>query len=108
MFNVAVIRLKDLVRIFLLGIIIISLIVFCKNLLKKIKLEKINIREKVSTNIEEHIKKSIKMELPNIEENNQKKTAESSSNNIIKKIIGIELGLANVREKIQEKKELWK
>ena len=106
MFNVAVIRLKDLVRIFLLGIIIISLIVFCKNLLKKIKLEKINIREKVSTNIEEHIKKSIKMELPNIEENNQKKTAESSSNNIIKKIIGIELGLANVREKIQEKNEM--
>lgn len=105
MFNVAVIRLKDLVRFFIFGIIIISLIVFCKNLLKKIKLEKINIREKVSTNIEEHIKKSIKMELPNIEENNQKKTAESSSNNIIKKIIGIELGLANVREKIQEKNE---
>ena len=106
MFNVAVIRLKDLVRFFIFGIIIISLIVFCKNLLKKIKLEKINIREKVSTNIEEHIKKSIKMELPNIEENNQKKTAESSSNNIIKKIIGIELGLANVREKIQEKNEM--
>ena len=105
MFNVAVIRLKDLVRFFIFGIIIISLIVFCKNLLKKIKLEKINIREKVSTNIEEHIKKSIKMELPNIEENKQKKTAESSSNNIIKKIIGIELGLANVREKIQEKNE---
>ena len=105
MFNVAVIRLKDLVRFFIFGIIIISLIVFCKNLLKKIKLEKINIREKVSTNIEEHIKKSIKMELPNIEENNQKKTAESSNKKIIKKIIGIELGLANVREKIQEKNE---
>ena len=106
MFNVAVIRLKDLVRFFIFGIIIISLIVFCKNLLKKIKLEKINIREKVSTNIEEHIKKSIKMELPNIEENNQKKTAESSNNNIIKELIGIELSFANVREKIQERIEL--
>ena len=106
MFNVAVIRLKDLVRIFLLGIIIVVLIVFCKNLLKIIKLEKINIREKVSTNIEEHIKKSINMELPNIEENNQKKTAESSNNNIIKKIIGIELGIVNVSEKIQQKIEI--
>lgn len=105
MFNVAVIRLKDLVRIFLLGIIIVVLIILCKNLLKKIRFEKINIGEKVSTNLEEHIKKSIKMELPNIEENNQKKTAESSNNNIIKRIIGIELGLANVREKIQEKNE---
>ena len=106
MFNVAVIRLKDLVRIFLLGIIIIVLIIFCKNLFKKIRFEKINIGEKVSTNIEEHIKKSINMELPNIEENNQKKTAESSSNNIIKKIIGIELGIVNVSEKIQEKIEI--
>ena len=105
MFNVAVIRLKDLVRIFLLGIIIVVLIIFCKNLFKKIRFEKINIGEKVSTNLEEHIKKSINMELPNIEENNQKKTAESSNNNIIKRIIGIELGLANVREKIQEKNE---
>lgn len=106
MFNVAVIRLKDLVRFFLLGIIIVVLIILCKNMLKITKFEKINIREKVSTNIEEHIKKSINMELPNIEENNQKKTAESSNNNIIKKIIGIELGFVNVSEKIQEKIEM--
>ena len=76
MFNVAVIRLKDLVRIFLIGIIIVVLIIFCKNLLKKIRFEKINIGEKVSTNLEEYIKKSINVELPNIEGNNQKKTAE--------------------------------
>ena len=106
MFKVAVIRLKDLVRIFLLGIIIVVLIILCKNLLKITKFEKINIREKVSTNIEEHIKKSINMELPNIEENNQKKTVESSNNNIIKKIIGIELGIVNVSENIQEKIEM--
>ena len=106
MFKVAVIRLKDLVRFFLLGIIIVVLIILCKNLLKITKFEKINIREKVSTNIEEHIKKSINMELPNIEENNQKKTVESSNNNIIKKIIGIELGIVNVSENIQEKIEM--
>ncbi len=105
MFNVAVIRLKDLVRIFLLGILIVVLIVFCKNLLKRIKFEKINIREKVSTNIEEHIKKSINMELPNIEESNRKKVDESSNNNIVKKIIGIELGIVNAKKKIQEKIE---
>ena len=34
MFNVAVIRLKDLVRIILLGIIIVVLIILCKNLFK--------------------------------------------------------------------------
>ena len=106
MFNVAVIRLKDLVRIFLIGIITVVLIIFCKNLLKKIRFEKINIGEKVSTNLEEYIKKSINVELPNIEGNNQKKTAESSNNNIIKELIGIELSFANVREKIQERIEL--
>ena len=96
MFNVAVIRLKDLVRFFIFGIIIIVLIIFCKNLLKKLRFEKINMGEKVSTNIEEHIKKSINMELPNIEDNNQKRRAESSNNTIIKRVIGIELGFVNI------------
>lgn len=105
MFNVAVIRLKDLVRFFIFGIIIIIIIIICKNLLKKIRFEKINIGEKVSTNLEEHIKKSINIELPNIEEKNRKEATESSNNNIIKKIIGIELGIVNVSEKIQEKIE---
>ena len=105
MFNVAVIRLKDLVRFFIFGILIVVLIVFCKNLLKRIKFEKINIREKVSADLEGYINKSINMELPNIEESKRKKVDESSNNNIVKKIIGIELGIVNAKKKIQEKIE---
>ena len=106
MFNVAVIRLKDLVRFLLLGIIIVVLIVFCKKLFKKIRFEKINIGKNIATNLEEYIKKSINMELPNIDKNRSKRWYIKELSNIEKHIGGridfIDF-YAHTKEEIEER-----
>ena len=55
MFNVAVIRLKDILRFFILGIVAICVIF----ILYKKNFKKIDIGQKVSSNIVQYLKESV-------------------------------------------------
>ena len=105
MFNVAVIKLKDLIRFCLVVIVAIFILFFCKKYFAKIKLQKLGIGKKVSTNLDEYIKKSVNTELPYIDKYNEdkKRTKElSNKKDIINTVIGLELGFVNAKENIQE------
>ena len=106
MFNVAVIRLKDIIRFIIFGLITICIIFFCKRFFNKNKiyLEKINIGKKLSTNVSQYAKESFTMELQNIYELTETKEKDEN-NKILDAIIGFELGIVNVRKNITEKIE---
>ena len=106
MFNVAVIRLKDLIRFIVFGIIIIFLIIFCKRYFSKIKLEKIDIGKKVSANLSEYIKQAVNTEMPAVDENVKTQDEDKKNNKILNAIIGLELGVVNAKEKIVENIEM--
>ena len=103
MFSVAVIRLKDLIKLFIFGILVIILLVYCRKAISKIKLERVNIGKKVTTKLDKYIKQSIKTELINLDD---KKKDEVSKENIVKTIIGIELGAVNMQEKKEANNEI--
>ena len=105
MFNVAVIRLKDLIRFILFGVIIICLLLFLRRYFNKKKLEKLNIGNKLFTNFSHYAKKSVDIELPSIDEST-KKEQEKQDNILLDTIIGLELGIVNAKEKITEKTEV--
>ena len=105
MFNVAVIRLKDLIRFILFGVIIICLLLFLGRYFNKKKLEKLNIGNKLFTNFSHYAKKSVDIELPSIDEST-KKEQEKQDNILLDTIIGLELGIVNAKEKITEKTEV--
>ena len=104
MFNVAVIRLKDLIRFIFLGIGILIIILLCKKGFNKKNLEKINIGQKISANIGEYVKQAVNTELPEIDdtEKAEKKEEieenENKENKLLNTIIGLELGMVNAKE----------
>ena len=68
MFNVAVIRLRDLVKysIIIIGIIVTMFI--SSKVLNKQNLKSIDIRQKTSSNISNYIEKAINLEIPEVEQ----------------------------------------
>ena len=64
MFNVAVIRLKDLVKYLIIVFVIIAIIVFGKRYFNKKTLEKINLGNVFSVNLSEKVKQAINIEIP--------------------------------------------
>lgn len=103
MFNVAVIRLKDLIRFSFLVIAVIAIIYFSSQFLYKKNFKKINIGQKVSANLSEYVKQAVNTELPEVEKE-AKKTEESEKkeNKLLNAIIGLELGVINAKEKVVE------
>ena len=98
MFNVAVIRLKDILRFFILGIVAICVIF----ILYKKNFKKIDIGQKVSSNIGQYVKESVNIELPVTEKpmnTEQEKKKEKKDNKLLNMIIGLELGVVNAKEK---------
>ena len=107
MFNVAVIRLKDIIRFILLGIITIILVLLFKNYFNKKNLEKLDIGKKVSSNMSQYVKKAIDTELPDIDiESNKPKEEKNKRNKLLNTIIGLELSAVNATEKIVENIEV--
>ena len=99
MFNVAVIRLKDILRLIIIGIFAIC-VVF---VLYKKNFKKIHIGPKVSTNISQYVIESVDMELPSTELNTDKekyKSSETKRNKLLNTIIGLELSIVNAKEKV--------
>ena len=107
MFNVAVIRLKDIIRFILLGIITIILVLLFKNYFNKKNLEKLDIGKKVSSNMSQYVKKAIDTELPDIDiESNKPKEEKNKRNKLLNTIIGLELSAVNATEKNVENIEV--
>ena len=106
MFNVAVIRLKDLIRFIFLGISILVIIVLCKKSFNKKNFEKINIGQKFSNNMSEYVKRAVNTELPEIakekEKTEENEANDKKENKLLKAIIGLELGVVNAKEKVVE------
>ena len=106
MFNVAVIRLKDLIRFIFLGISILVIIVLCKKSFNKMNFEKINIGQKFSNNMSEYVKRAVNTELPEIakekEKTEENEANDKKENKLLKAIIGLELGVVNAKEKVVE------
>ena len=103
MFNVAVIRLKDIIRFLLLGILTIIIVILFRNYFNNKNLEKMNIGKNVSSNMSQYVKKAIDTELPDIAlESNKAKEEKSKENKILNTIIGLELSAVNATEKIME------
>ncbi len=106
MFNVAVIRLKDLIRFIFLGISILVIIVLCKKSFNKMNFEKINIGQKFSNNMSEYVKRAVNTELPEIAKEKEKteetEANDKKENKLLKAIIGLELGVVNAKEKVVE------
>lgn len=106
MFNVAVIRLKDLIRFIFLGIGILVIIVLCKKSFNKKNFEKINIGQKFSNNMSEYVKRAVNTELPEIakekEKTEENEANDKKENKLLKAIIGLELGVVNAKEKVVE------
>lgn len=106
MFNVAVIRLKDLIRFIFLGIGILVIIVLCKKSFNKMNFEKINIGQKFSNNMSEYVKRAVNTELPEIAKEKEKteetEANDKKENKLLKAIIGLELGVVNAKEKVVE------
>ena len=100
MFNVAVIRLKDIIRFVLLGILTIIIVLLFRNYFNKKNLENLNIGKKVSSNMSQYVKKAIDTELPDINVENNKSKEEK--NKLLNAIIGLELSAVNATEKIME------
>lgn len=104
MFNVAVIRLKDIIRFFLLGFLTIIIVLLFRNYFNKKNLEKLNIGKKVSSNVSQYVRKAIDTELPDIDLENNKSKEEK--NKLLNAIIGLELSAVNATEKIVENIEV--
>ena len=106
MFNVAVIRLKDLIRFIFLGIGILIIIFLCKKSFNKKNIGKINIVQKISLNLGEYVKQAVNTELPKIKNETKEMeeidNSENKENKLLNAIIGLELGVVNAKEKVVE------
>lgn len=108
MFNVAVIRLKDLVKYLIIVFVIIVIIVFGKRYFSKKTLEKINLSNVFSVNLSEKVKQAINIEIPETKQIEKKEnTTKIEESNFDEKelftsLLGLELGAINVEEKKQE------
>ena len=112
MFNVAVIRLKDLVKYLLLITGVLAVIILGKRYFVKMHLGNIDIGQKVSVNIDQCIEEAINFEMPGIKEVQRQEETEQLinenienkdgelKNKILTKILGWELSAINAEEKI--------
>ena len=95
MFNVAVIRLKDILKYSVVGIITIF-IVF---ILYKKGLQKTDISKNVSINMNQFIKESVNIELHSTEQVKNKEN-KRKENQLLNAITELELGIVNIKEAI--------
>ncbi len=104
MFNIAVIRLKDLVKYLLAITIIISLIIFAKRYFTKINIKNLKLGQRVSANISKYVKQSIEKEIPLTKELKEQlqSNKEISKENVINKMLSIELGNINEQKESSE------
>lgn len=104
MFNVAVIRLKDLVKYLIIVFVIIVIIVFGKRYFNKKTLEKINLGNVFSVNLSEKVKQAINIEIPETKQmEKQQNTTEIEESKFDEKelftsLLGLELGAINAEE----------
>ena len=106
MFNVAVIRLKDLIKFIFLGIFSIAIIYFSGRFLLKNNFKKLNIGQKASANLSEFVKQAVKDELPEVEEESKK--TEKKDNKLLNLIFGLELGVVKAKEIVIEENKTSK
>lgn len=66
MFNVAVFKLKDIVKYFLTLISIIIIIILIKRYFSEFDFKNIKIEQKISSNISSYVQKAIELELPEV------------------------------------------
>ncbi len=114
MFNVAVIRLKDLIRYGLVLAGILAIIILTTNYFKRINISNINFGQKVSNSISKYAKKTIEIEIPEIKyiqedanEEQQINENKENSNEIFKTkimsmMLNLELGILNIKENTTE------
>ena len=104
MFNVAVIRLKDLVKYLIIVFVIIAIIVFGKRYFNKKTLEKINLGNVFSVNLREKVKQAINIEIPETKQiEKQQDIAEIEENKFDEKefftsLLELELSAINAEE----------
>ena len=112
MFNVAVIRLKDLVKYLIIVFVIIAIIVFGKRYFNKKTLEKINLGNVFSVNLSEKVKQAINIEIPETKQiEKQQDTTEIEESKFDEKelftsLLGLELSAINAEE--DKKQEIAK
>ena len=112
MFNVAVIRLKDLVKYLIIVFVIIAIIVFGKRYFNKKTLEKINLGNVLSVNLSEKVKQAINIEIPETKQiEKQQDITEIEENEFDEKelftsLLGFELSAINAEE--DKKQEIAK
>lgn len=115
MFNVTVIRLKDLMKYLATMIVIIVIILLAKRYFFEIDLKNINIGQKISAGINKNVQNAINLELPEVKqvyEQSDVKTADSEelidenldnadeefASQFFYTMIGLELGAINAEE----------
>ena len=102
MFNVAVIRLKDLLKYSITVFIIIAIIVLGKRYFKRRTLEKINLNKTFTINLSENVKQAINIEIPETKqiENDTALIDETDTGkkDFYKTMLSYELGMINVEE----------
>ena len=105
MFNVAVIRLRDLVKYLFVITAIIVIIIFAKRYINKKSLRSINLGQKVSANIGEYAKKAIDVEMPEImqiQASNEKedtlKWYDTLRINLFNKMLELQLSAINLKQ----------
>ena len=98
MFNVAVIRLKDLVRYMVLLTGIIVILILGKRYYNSIK--GINIAQKFSTNVGKYVEKAINSEIPATQKKDKEvaEEKEKMKSSIYEKMIDLQLGFINIQE----------
>ena len=98
MFNVAVIRLKDLVRYMVLLTGIIVILILGKRYYNSIK--GINIAQKFSTNVGKYVEKAINSEIPATQKKDKEvaEEKEKMKSSIYEKMIDLQLGFVNIQE----------
>ena len=105
MFNVAVIRLRDLVKYLFVITAIIVIIIFAKRYINKKSLGSINLGQKVSANIGEYAKKAIDVQMPEIKQiqaSNEKedtiKWYDTLKINLFNKMLELQLSAINLKQ----------
>ena len=100
MFNVAIIRLKDLIKYILLFISIIVIMILAKRSFSENKIKKLEIGRKELTNVEKYVKEAINTEIPKTKEinNHEQKKEEKQKKSIYEKMLNVQLGVMDLEE----------
>lgn len=114
MFNVAVVRLKDLIKYVLIITVLITIFIISKRYVKKRDIDDINLSGKISKNMSKYVKNAINQEIPIMKEieNKEIENTESIKNEeedikqedgkksqLLKELLGVQLSAINMVEK---------